>query len=197
MLSRFGLARPTAGDLVADDGTVAADDGTDDIGVSVADQSIAPEDVTAAVASPLKTAALWAGGAWLLSKFLLRMFVAAVFAAALFAPTAARADEVYIGSLISAGATINNSTTATPFTSIPAGTDIAIQCSAAVYYVVGTSTSLAATSTGVEVPVSVLYDIQLNQGMRYIAILPVAGGATTCKVYQVFRRPLKVQVVSQ
>jgi hypothetical protein len=137
-------------------------------------------------------------GVWALVKILGKIFSVALLALAfgLLATPSAFADEDYLGSIVSAGATVNNSTTASPFT-IQAGSDITIQCSAAFYYVTSSSAAVTATSTGTQVPdANALFDIALSAGRLYIAILPVAGGATTCKVYKTFRRPVKVIVVS-
>lgn len=104
-------------------------------------------------------------------------------ALALLAGSAGAAD-VQVGALVSSGASVNNATTGTPFVMpavITSGTSrLALQCTGAVYYALGTSSSVAATSASYQVNPDL--DIDAT-GRAYVAILPVSGSAT-CQVFQ-------------
>lgn len=93
----------------------------------------------------------------------------------------AQAGDRYIGTLTSTGASVNNSTTATPFT-LPTGDIfmIAVQCDAAAYVGMGMGSGTTATANQVKVLADQIYDIRTNQDT--IAMFPVSG-TVNCRVF--------------
>lgn len=101
----------------------------------------------------------------------------ALLLVALLIPLAAWAYYPPLGRLVSAGATINNSTTAAPFT-IPAGAVLFVQPDAAVYVCAGTVATTACTATtGVKVAADQFFPLPMSSAYVYVAILPVSGAA--------------------
>jgi len=91
--------------------------------------------------------------------------------------------DVLQGSIVSAGASTNNLTTAAPF-QVPVG-PIVVQCNAAAYIAVGSSADVTVTSaTGLEVSATALYDTSTTDRFRVVAVIPKSGSAT-CKVFRV------------
>lgn len=109
---------------------------------------------------------------------------------ALLLPAAALADDTYLGTIVSSGASTTNLTTATPF-KLQAKTKASIQCDAAVYVAEGSvdaGTAITVTSSnGLKLAADALFDIALGMAgvaTNYqIAIIPVSGSAN-CKVFQ-------------
>lgn len=112
--------------------------------------------------------------------------ILAALAVALAFAFPAFADHVVLGTLVSAGTTINNTTTAVPF-SIKGATKIDIQCNAPARIATGKGSGTAATSSsfkGVKEADGV-YAVDPRRGFDTIAILSPTGGALTCVVYDV------------
>lgn len=97
----------------------------------------------------------------------------------------AEASESLVGSIVSAGASVNNRNTAVPFLLTP-GQHYSLQCDADVYIEYGSTSLTAATSTGQRLNTPGIYDFWPEQGLTVIAILPVAGAATNCRVRKVW-----------
>lgn len=102
--------------------------------------------------------------------------------------------ESRIGTLISTGTTVNQTTTATPFT-IPGGNQpLAIQCDAAACVTVGSGSAITASCTaanaakGVLLAAGQLYDIPMvavgPNLADTIAVISVSGTAN-CEVFKV------------
>lgn len=91
----------------------------------------------------------------------------------------ALAADVLVGTLVSSGASVNNTTTAAPFELSP-GQRYAIQCSATAYVVAGATATSAA---GVKLAADQLYDLYLGGTPARLAIIG-DGGAVTCKVFR-------------
>lgn len=98
-----------------------------------------------------------------------------------------RADHVLIGKLVSAGASVNNSDTATPFTLEKGRVDV--RCDAAVHIITGTADTLTATTDAWKIAeADKVYPLDPRKNMDYVAIIPVSGSAT-CWVYTVYLWP--------
>ena len=103
----------------------------------------------------------------------------------------ALAEDRYLGTLTSTGASVNNSTTAVPFT-VPSGSGVklAAQCDAAANVRSGsTGSSLVVTTTagpnkGPLMAVNALMDIPFNSASNAVAAVAVAGTAN-CDIYVV------------
>lgn len=94
--------------------------------------------------------------------------------------------EHWIGELVSSGASVNNATTAVPFTlpGLLSGrpSHLALSCTALVHYKTGTDSSTAAITKDAPVPGGqTLFDVWT--GRADLAILPDTGSAT-CEVYR-------------
>ncbi len=98
---------------------------------------------------------------------------------AILGSSAALAEPVQVGRLVSSGAAINNSTTAAPFAITP-GNRYGVQCSKAVYRLTGNAASVAATSAYKRL--GELQYWEYDADTKYLSILPVDGVATTCTV---------------
>lgn len=95
----------------------------------------------------------------------------------------ALAADSYLGTIVSAGTSVTNASTATPFT--VKGNAIAVQCDAASYVLAsaGTSATAVTSSNGVKLAADALYDIDFASSLtRFVAIIPVSGSAN-CKVF--------------
>lgn len=107
----------------------------------------------------------------------------------------AQAYEVWLGTLTSTGTSVNNTTTAVPF-SIPKGVRLAVQCDAAACVRFGSGSSLAASCTagsankGVKVAADALFDEPTGPDPGTgttpdtAAAISVTGTAN-CEVYKV------------
>lgn len=106
----------------------------------------------------------------------------------------AHAYELYLGVITSAGTSITNGTTGTPFT-IPDGAPLAMQCDAAACVTVGLASagtvtaSCSATLGGVALSAGQLYDVPMVSksnaaGVDTIAVISSSGTAN-CRVYRV------------
>lgn len=104
----------------------------------------------------------------------------ALLAVALLGAAASASDYPRLGTLVSAGTSVSNSTTATPFT-LGGPQAYSLQCDAAVYVVPGGTTATAAE--GVYVAALELYPFWAAFGSYSLAILPVSGSAN-CKVFK-------------
>lgn len=117
----------------------------------------------------------------------------ALVAAALLVALAAYAYEAPVGVLISSGSSVNNTSTATPFT-VNAGGIYAVQCDAAACVRAGSGSSTAAScslggaTTGVVLAANQLYDLPLisygSSAADTIAMVSVSGTAN-CQVFKV------------
>lgn len=103
--------------------------------------------------------------------------------ALLLAAPAALARDFYIGTLVSSGGSVNNTTTATPFALSVAGA-YSLQCDATVYVTVGSASTVTATSAqGVKLAADQLYDLDIAVAGYAIAMVPDSGSAN-CKVFR-------------
>lgn len=100
----------------------------------------------------------------------------------------ANAEDVYLGTIASSGASTTNAQTATAFdTSGYNDARLSIQCDAAAYVkLVKTSTSTVTSSNGVKLAADQLYDLDVF-GKKWVAIIPVSGSAN-CRVYAYLKR---------
>lgn len=94
---------------------------------------------------------------------------------------------VYLGRLVSAGTSVNNSTTATPFGASDTlrGLALCIVPTVAGHVAFGTSTSTAATADYASMPVTANTPVsfRMPSTYSYIAFIP-ASGAGNCSVFQ-------------
>lgn len=100
----------------------------------------------------------------------------------------AQAADSRIGTIVSAGTSITNASTAAPFTI--KGSAVAVQCTAACYVVAscGTSATAATSSDGVKLSADQLYDVDFAcSATRFLAMIPVSGSADA----KVFARTIK------
>lgn len=110
----------------------------------------------------------------------------------LIAFSAIALDAPALGVLASSGASVNNFTTAAPFTNITGVAKVSIQCSAASCYTgcsTGSACSVTCTlgqaNTGMQLAATALpYQVTLPFGTNAIAIIPVTGSAN-CQINQV------------
>lgn len=96
------------------------------------------------------------------------------------------AGDRLLGSIVSAGASTNNMSTASPFgvNQADAGTQwFEVQCNAACYIAEGVGGATAATASNVQIQANQLFEERLVSPQDTIAILPVSGSAATCRVY--------------
>jgi hypothetical protein len=95
----------------------------------------------------------------------------------------ARADDVLLGTLTSSGASVNNSTTAVPFT-IPVAAKVTLQCDAAAYIIgVTTAAGTVSSSTGERLDTAnAFYDVDMNRSRPFLAMIQASGSAN-CKVF--------------
>jgi hypothetical protein len=98
-------------------------------------------------------------------------------------PGVSHAAELYSGTIVSAGSTTNNGTTAAPFT-LPQTTKVLVQCDAASYLAFGTSSVTVTANNGLRVEANATWDSRTTQSKTYVAILPVSG-SSNCKVFTV------------
>lgn len=102
----------------------------------------------------------------------------------------AYAYEVPLGAIVSAaGATTNNTTTATSF-SLPRGDKVSVQCNATACILAcgnagncATTCTLGAATTGVTVQANALFDVPMDGSVNALAIAGPA--AVTCQVFRV------------
>lgn len=88
-----------------------------------------------------------------------------------------------LGTLVSTGTSVNNSSTATPFT-IAAGAVVLLQPTAAGYIRTGKTTALAAASTtSVKLAADEKYLLLLQSDEAYVAWIPGSGSAN-CLVHE-------------
>lgn len=92
----------------------------------------------------------------------------------------ALAADVYVGTLTSSGASVNNAAAAVPF-DLMSPRRYAVQCDAAAFVVAGPT---ATAETGVLVAAGQLYDVWLPSPVIRIAVIS-QGGTATCRVFQV------------
>jgi hypothetical protein len=96
----------------------------------------------------------------------------------------ALADEYQVGKVVSPdGGVRNNGNTAATFPLTP-GNRYFVQCNAAVYWVTGTASTTAATTSDKQVVQHQMWDIDFVDA-RYLSILPVTAGVVTCTVDRV------------
>ena len=100
-------------------------------------------------------------------------------AVALLLALPAAAADVYVGTLASSGASVNNTTTATPF-ELGSSQSYAVQCDAAAYVVAGTT---ATAQQGVLLAAGQLYDVFLSAPPVRLAVI-AADGSANCRVFR-------------
>lgn len=105
-------------------------------------------------------------------------------------PTPALAADNWKGTIVSAGATTNNATTAAPF-ALLYGARYMVQCDAAVYVrAVTSATGTVTAANGAKVALDEKYDIDMlldgTAEQKWIAMIPVSGAAN-CKVFLLTR----------
>ena len=98
------------------------------------------------------------------------------------------AYEKYLGTLTSSGASVNNTSTGTPFT-LPSGSGIrfALQCDAAAYVRAGVGAVVVSSSganKGLQLSALQLFDVSVDGQAFTLAALSVSG-TSNCDVFQV------------
>ena len=110
-----------------------------------------------------------------------KLAVAGVALAALLFSLPARADDLHVGTLV-ATTSVNNATTATPFT-LTFAARISVQCDATAYVkAVSSATGAVTTANGVKLAADQLYDVDLEANQKWIAAI-ASSGTANCKVF--------------
>ena len=89
------------------------------------------------------------------------------------------AADVYVGTITSSGASVNNAAATVPF-GLMSPRRYAVQCDAGAFVVAG---DVATAETGVLVAAGQLYDVWLPSPVIRIAIIS-QGGTATCRVFR-------------
>jgi hypothetical protein len=112
------------------------------------------------------------------------------FLFALLSALTAGAADVLQGSLVSSGSSVNNLTTAVPFTLHTCGSQscpILVYCTEDVYLYFGKDNTAAATSgNGLPWKAETFYSGTTTPSRTVLAMIPVVAGAVTCKVFAVY-----------
>jgi hypothetical protein len=106
----------------------------------------------------------------------------------LLSVTATAGENRFLGSIVVAANSLNNTTTAAPFV-IPAGAKITVVCTAAVNMLVDNlSTAASGATTGLPIPATTIFPTSVGRNLSTVSGVPTAVvavfGTGTCSYWQ-------------